>query len=203
VKSGVAQTAANIDKSWVGTDVTVGLGAATGCEVTAVNDADAAGIAEITFGAGRDVPGLVVVATFGTGIGTAVFLHGQLVPNTELGHIEVDGHDAESRASEIVREHEGLSWEKWAKRVSKYLATLENLLWPDLIIIGGGASRKADKFIPLLEVRTQVVPARLQNDAGIVGAALAASADQTRPRAVAAPRGRRRGATRAPASRRP
>ncbi len=182
IKNGVALTAANVDQSWVGSNVATKLGAATGDEVTVLNDADAAGVAEMAFGAGKEASGLVVMMTFGTGIGTAVFLHGQLVPNTELGHLEVDGHDAETRASEMVRERDNLSWEKWAHRVNRYIGTLEALLWPDLIIIGGGASRKADKFIPLLDVRTKVVPAQLRNDAGIVGAALAASGDATRPK---------------------
>ncbi len=179
IKNGVAFTAANIDHSWVGTDVAATLGAAAGCEVTAVNDADAAGVAEMHFGAGRDEHGVVVLATLGTGIGSAVFLHGQLVPNTELGHLEVDGHDAETKASEIARERDGLSWEKWSKRLNRYLTVLENLLWPDLIILGGGGSKKADKFLHLLDVRTRVVPATLRNEAGIVGAALVAAADVT------------------------
>lgn len=203
IKNGVAMTAANVDHSWVGTDVAATLGEVTGSPVTVLNDADAAGVAEMAFGAGRDASGLVVVTTFGTGIGTAVFLHGQLVPNTELGHIEVDGHDAETRASEVVREREDLSWEKWAKRVTKYLSALENLLWPDLIVIGGGASRKADKFLPLLQVRTTVVPAQLRNDAGIVGAALAASGDATRPKPPTRTTPRRRPVSRPPGGRRP
>jgi polyphosphate glucokinase len=188
IKDGVALTAANVDHSWVGTDVSAALRKTTGSEVTVLNDADAAGVAEMAYGAGRDQSGVVVMLTFGTGIGTAVFLHGQLVPNTELGHLEIDGHDAETRASEIVREREDLSWSKWAKRVTKYLTHLEALLWPDLYIIGGGASRKADKFLPhLKDVRTPIKVAELQNDAGIVGAALAAASDRTRPTAPAAP----------------
>jgi polyphosphate glucokinase len=200
IKNGVAMTAANVDESWVGTDVASALGEAVGAEVTVLNDADAAGVAEMAFGAGRDVGGVVVMTTFGTGIGTALFLHGQLIPNSELGHLEIGGHDAETRASEIVRERDNLSWEKWSKRVSTYLRHLEALLWPDLIIIGGGASRKADKFLDLLDVRTKIVPARLQNDAGIVGAALAAAGDATRPRGPARPV-RRRPVTRPPGGR--
>nr|MDT0666012.1 ROK family protein [Micromonospora sp. DSM 115978] len=170
IKNGVAMTAANVDESWIGTDVAGSLGEALGVpDVAVVNDADAAGVAEMAFGAGRDVGGLVVMTTFGTGIGTAVFMHGQLVPNTELGHLEIDGHDAEHKASDHAREHEDLSWEKWAKRVSHYLGTLEALLWPDLISIGGGVSKKADKFLHHVETKTKIVPAQLQNDAGIVG----------------------------------
>jgi polyphosphate glucokinase len=181
VKNGIAMTAANVDKSWIGADIEASLAAATGTEVRAINDADAAGVAELAYGAGKGHDGVVIVTTFGTGIGTALFLHGQLVPNTELGHIEIDGKDAEKEASELVRERKGLSWAKWAKRVDRYLTTLEALFWPDLIIIGGGASRKADKFIPLLTLRTPVVPAALQNDAGIVGAAIVGVGDVTRP----------------------
>ncbi len=181
IKGGVAMTAANVDKNWVGTNIEQALGAATGTRVAAVNDADAAGVAEMVYGAGRGQHGVVIMTTFGTGIGTAVFLHGQLLPNTELGHLEINGQDAEKAASEIAREKKGLSWAKWAKRVDRYLKELEDLFWPDIIIIGGGASRKADKFIPLLTVRTKVVPAALQNDAGIVGAAVVAgSVDVTR-----------------------
>lgn len=179
IKDGVARTAANVDGSWVGTDVAGTLGAATGREVHAVNDADAAGVAEMHFGAGRGERGVVVLATLGTGIGSAVFLHGQLVPNTELGHLEVDGHDAERKASEIARERDDLSWAQWSKRLSRYLTVLENLLWPDLIILGGGGSKKTDKYLHLLEVRTRVVPATLRNEAGIVGAALVAATDVT------------------------
>ncbi|HMA46866.1 MAG TPA: ROK family protein, partial [Frankiaceae bacterium] len=172
IKNGVAKTAANVDQGWIGTDVAAVLTAACGGEVTVLNDADAAGIAEMTFGAGRDQPDVVIVATFGTGIGTAVFVNGQLLPNTELGHLEVDGHDAETRASELARDREGLSWGKWAKRVSRYLRELEALLWPDLMILGGGVSKKSEKFLPLVSSTTKIVPAELLNEAGIVGAAL-------------------------------
>ncbi len=181
IKNGEALTAANVDKSWIGTNIEQALSASTGNKVIVVNDADAAGVAEMVYGAGRGQHGVVLMTTFGTGIGTALFLHGQLLPNTEFGHIEIDGKDAEKAASEIAREKKGLSWAKWAKRVDRYLRRLEGLFWPDIIIIGGGASRKADKFIPLLKVKATVVPATLQNDAGIVGAAVvAASADVTR-----------------------
>jgi polyphosphate glucokinase len=181
IKKGIAMTAANVDKSWIGTDIEASLGAATGTEVRAVNDADAAGVAELAYGSGKGQEGVVIMVTLGTGIGTALFLHGQLVPNTELGHLELDGKEAEKEASELVRERKGLSWAKWAKRVDRYLNHLEALFWPDMIIIGGGASRKADKFIPLLTVRTPVVAAALQNDAGIVGAAIVGVGDVTRP----------------------
>jgi polyphosphate glucokinase len=179
VKDGVARTAANVDSSWIGTDISAVLSEATGQQVTAVNDADAAGIAEMAFGAGRGRNGVVIMATLGTGIGTAVFLHGRLLPNTELGHLEVDGVDAETRASEAAREREGLSWEKWAHRLTRYLRHLEDLLWPDLIILGGGVSKKAERFLPLLQVRTEVVAAQLKNNAGIVGAAVAGQRDVT------------------------
>ncbi|MDQ1635672.1 MAG: polyphosphate glucokinase [Frankiaceae bacterium] len=177
VKQGTALTAANVDGSWIGTDINAVLGETTGCRVTAVNDADAAGIAEMAFGAGRDRSGVVVMTTLGTGIGTAVFLDGRLLPNTELGHLEIDGYDGETRASDSAREREGLSWDDWAERLTRYLRHLEDLLWPDLIILGGGVSKKANKYLSSLRVRTEVVPATLLNNAGIVGAALAAVTD--------------------------
>ncbi|MBM7776306.1 polyphosphate glucokinase [Actinokineospora baliensis] len=177
VKRGVAHSAANIDKAWIGTDAAAlfakRLGRPQG-DVVVLNDADAAGIAEINYGRTDDREGVVVLLTFGTGIGSALFLDGQLVPNTEFGHLEIDGHDAETRAAASVKEEEDLSWEDWARRVSRYITGLENLIWPDLIIAGGGVSKKADKWLPLLDVRTKVVPAQLRNDAGIVGAAVAA-----------------------------
>ncbi|MCK9898519.1 polyphosphate glucokinase [Parafrankia colletiae] len=208
IRAGVAHTAANVDESWVGSDVSAVLGGALGpalggTEVAVVNDADAAGIAEMAFGAGRDTAGLVVMTTFGTGIGTALFLHGQLIPNTELGHLEIHGHDAETKTSDAAREREDLSWEKWAKRVNRYLGALEALLWPDLIIVGGGASKKADRFFDHLELRTKVVPAQLQNEAGIVGAAMFAAGEQIRPRPAPRPARRRGPATRPPGGRRP
>ncbi|AHI00206.1 polyphosphate glucokinase [Kutzneria viridogrisea] len=178
VKHGVALTAANVDKGWVDTDAAKLFADKLGRrpeDVVVLNDADAAGLAEVRFGAGRDRDGVVVLLTFGTGIGSAVFLNGKLVPNTEFGHLEVDGHDAEKRAAASVKEDKDLSWEEWAHRVTKYLSTLENLIWPDLLIAGGGVSKKAEKWLPLLKVRTEVVPASLKNDAGIVGAAAAAA----------------------------
>jgi polyphosphate glucokinase len=174
MKRGVAHTAANVDKGWIGTDVDAGLDALIPGTVETLNDADAAGIAEMRYGAGRDRSGVVLMLTFGTGIGSALFVDGHLVPNTEFGHIQVDGEDGERRASAAAREREDLSYPEWAKRVDRYLDVLEAGLWPDLIIVGGGVSKKAHKWVPLLSTRTPVVPAELQNDAGIVGAALAA-----------------------------
>jgi polyphosphate glucokinase len=175
VKAGTALTAANIDKSWIGTSVTDAVSRAVGgLAVTVINDADAAGIAEVRFGAGRDARGVVVMLTIGTGIGSAVFLDGQLVPNTELGHLEVDGHEAEHRASETARERHGWSRHEWAGHFNRYLEVLEALLWPDLIILGGGVSKAPDKFLPLLEAKAPVVVASLANTAGIIGAAMAA-----------------------------
>jgi polyphosphate glucokinase len=176
IKRGVAYTAANIDKSWLGTNASELFGERLGlapADVVVINDADAAGIAEISYGWPDDREGVVVLLTFGTGIGSAVFVDGKLVPNTEFGHLEVDGHDAETRAAASVKDDKGLSWSDWAQRVSRYIRGLEDLIWPDLIIAGGGVSKKADKWLPLLEVRTRVVPAELRNDAGIVGAAVA------------------------------
>jgi polyphosphate glucokinase len=174
MKDGVAYTAANVDKSWIGHDVDAGLSALIPGTVETLNDADAAGIAEMRYGAGRGQQGVVLMLTFGTGIGSALFVDGHLVPNTEFGHIQVDGEDGERRASAAAREREDLSYPEWAKRVDRYLEVLEGGLWVDLIIVGGGVSKKADKWVPLLSTRTAVVPAQLQNDAGIVGAALAA-----------------------------
>lgn len=175
IKNGVARTAANVDKSWIDTDVDRTFTEITGCDVTVLNDADAAGLAEVRFGAAHGVPGLVIMLTFGTGIGSALFLDGALIPNTELGHLELDGHDAERRAAASARERHNLSWEHWAKRVQRYLSHVEALFSPDLFVFGGGVSKKADKWVPLLELRTPVRPAELHNDAGIVGAALAAT----------------------------
>jgi polyphosphate glucokinase len=174
MKNGVAHTAANVEKSWIGTDVDAGLDALIPGTVETLNDADAAGIAEMRYGAGRDKRGVVLMLTFGTGIGSALFVDGHLVPNTEFGHIQVDGEDGERRASAAAREREELGYPEWARRVDRYLDVLEAGLWPDLIIVGGGVSKKAQKWVPLLSTRTPVVPAQLQNDAGIVGAALAA-----------------------------
>lgn len=184
VRDGVVRTAANMHHSWIGQDAARMLGeAAGGRTVTVLNDADAAGVAEVAHGAGRGRAGVVVMVTLGTGIGSALFTGGVLVPNTELGHLEIRGKDAELRASGRIREEHDLSWDKWAGHVDEYLAVLEALLWPELIIIGGGVSKKADRFVPLLErVRSPVVPAELVNNAGIVGAAMAAVTDRPAPR---------------------
>jgi polyphosphate glucokinase len=177
IRNGVACTAANLDKSWIGMDVDAMFTEATGCDVHVVNDADAAGLAEMRFGAGRDRRGVVLVFTFGTGIGSALFVDGTLVPNTEIGHIEVHGEDAERRAAASARDREGLSWERWAARVERYLHHVVRLFWPSLIIVGGGASRRADKWLPLIDVDCELVPAALTNEAGIVGAALVGAMD--------------------------
>jgi polyphosphate glucokinase len=175
VRHGVVHSAANIDKSWVGTDADRLLTEATGREVHVVNDADAAGLAEVRYGAAAGRSGLVIVTTLGTGIGSAMVFDGVLVPNAELGHLEVDGHDAESRAANSAREREGLSWEHWAKRLTRYYRTLEMLFSPELFVVGGGVSKEADQFLPLLDLDTEIVPATLLNRAGVVGAALYAS----------------------------
>jgi polyphosphate glucokinase len=176
IKHGVAQSAANVDHSWVGTDVdklfTEIVGG--GSEVVVLNDADAAGIAEARFGAAKGVDGVVIMLTFGTGIGSALLMDGVLVPNTELGHLELDGHDAESRAAASVRDEHGMSYRKWAQRVNRYMQHVERLFTPDLFVVGGGVSKNADRWVPLLELTTPVKPAQLLNDAGIVGAAIAA-----------------------------
>lgn len=172
VQHGVVRSAANIDKSWIDTDADTLFTEALGREVHVVNDADAAGVAEMHYGAGKDVKGVVLLTTLGTGIGSALFVDGVLVPNTELGHLEIDGHDAESRAASSAKEREDLSYKKWAdERLQRYYETIEMLFSPDLIIVGGGVSKKADKFLPRLTLRAEIVPAQLRNEAGIVGAA--------------------------------
>jgi len=174
IKSGVTMMAANVSEKWVGMNADALFSKITGCECTLINDADAAGLAEMTFGAGLGQPGTVIMITLGTGIGTAIFHRGQLLPNTEFGHLEIDGLDAEYRASALARERDKLSWKKYAKRLNKYLKKMENLFWPDLFIVGGGISKDSQKFLPLLTIETPVVPAQLLNGAGIVGAALGA-----------------------------
>ncbi len=174
IRGGVAESAANIHPKWISTNVAQIFSEATACPVYVVNDADAAGLAEVTFGAGKGVNGVVLMITIGTGLGSALFIDGKLVPNTELGHIKVDCDEAESIASDVVRKEQDLSWKKWAKRLDKYLNTLEHLFSPNLMILGGGAIKKQDQFLPLLTVHTQIIPALLGNDAGIIGAALAA-----------------------------
>ena len=176
VMDGLVRTAANVDKSWIDVDARELFGRVTGQPVTVINDADAAGLAEMKFGAGVGQKGTVLMLTLGTGIGSALFIDGILVPNTEFGHIEIRGKDAEKRASELVREEHDMSWGKWAGRVDEYLEHMEQLLSPQLIIIGGGISKKSEKFLPLLTgLRAKVVPAGMLNDAGIVGAAMAAA----------------------------
>jgi polyphosphate glucokinase len=175
VRHGVVGSAANIDHSWIDADADALFTKRLDRPVVVVNDADAAGLAEARYGAARDCDGLVVVTTLGTGIGTALIYRGMLIPNAELGHIEIDGHDAETRAANSVREKEDLSYEEWAERLTTYYATLERLLSPDLFVIGGGVSKKAEKFIGRIGVVTPLVAAELRNTAGIVGAALLAS----------------------------
>ena len=153
--------AANVSEKWVGTNADALFTKVTGCDCTMINDADAAGLAEMAFGAGHGQPGTVIMVTLGTGIGSAIFHRGQLLPNTELGHLEIDGEDAEFRASDAARQREDLSWNKYAKRVNKYLKALEKLFWPNLFIIGGGISKESEKFLPLLSVETHVVPAKM------------------------------------------
>jgi polyphosphate glucokinase len=174
IQHGVCRTASNIHKKWLELDTVALFEEAIGQKVVVVNDADAAGLAEMTYGAGRGQRGVVLIITIGTGLGTALFTNGQLLPNAELGHIEINGVEAEVRASDAARKREDLSIEKWTRRFDEYLVRLEKLLWPDLIILGGGGGRKADRFIPSLHVRAAVVPAQLENEAGIIGAALAA-----------------------------
>ena len=178
VIDGLTRTAANLDPAWVGLDAASLFAQATGNPVRVLNDADAAGMAEMTFGAGVGEKGTVLMLTFGTGIGSALFTRGILVPNTEFGHIEIRGQDAEKRASERAKELHDLSWGKWAGRVDEYLQHIEALLSPDLIIVGGGISRQADKWVPRLTgIRARIVPAAMHNDAGIVGAAMAAGGE--------------------------
>jgi polyphosphate glucokinase len=176
VTDGTIRTAANVDPSWIGTDAAALFGKATGGPVTVLNDADAAGVAEMTFGAGKGEMSTVLMLTFGTGIGSALFIDGKLVPNTEFGHIKIRGDDAEKRASEHAKVLHDLSWKHWAGRVDEYLQHMESLVWPKLIIIGGGISKQHDKFVPLLTgLHSTVIPAAMLNDAGIAGAAMAAA----------------------------
>jgi polyphosphate glucokinase len=176
IQHGVARTAANVSDEWIDTDIAALLASTTGCPVRVLNDADVAGIAEMRFGAGRGRDGLVMIITIGTGLGTALFTDGVLVPNTELGHIEMDCQDAEWQASDAARKRDNLSWKEWARRFDRYVRRIEDLFWPDLIILGGGASKKMKKFGKYLSVRAEIVPAQLRNEAGIIGAAVAAEA---------------------------
>ena len=176
VQRGVTLTAANVHEDWIGTDARSLLEKRTGNPVAVLNDADAAGIAEMKFGAGRDRSGLVIILTLGTGIGSAVFINGQLLPNTEFGHLKIRGEIAEHRSSDRARQLKGYSWKKWSKQLSEYLQYMEFLFTPDLFIIGGGVSKQYQKFFPYICCQTQIAPARLRNRAGIVGAAMAAMA---------------------------
>lgn len=172
---GVAPFIANLDQAWTGVNVEVLMTQHLGRPVTVLNDADAAGLAEVAYGAAKGHPGTVIVTTLGTGIGSAVIVDGTLVPNTELGHLEIDGYDAESRASSAQKDLQELSWKKWAKRLQRYYSHVEMLFSPDLFVVGGGVSKKSEKFLPLLDLKTEIVPAQLLNTAGIVGAAYEAS----------------------------
>lgn len=179
IKDGIVHTAANISPRWIGAHAAHMLTEATSSPVYLLNDADAAGLAEMRFGAGRGRTGVVLMLTIGTGIGTALFVNGALLPNTELGHIEIRGKEAEARASDGARERKKLSWKAWAVRFDEYLQAITRLIWPDLIIVGGGASREFERFAKYLTVPVAVIPAQLRNDAGIIGAALAASEART------------------------
>lgn len=175
VKNGVTMTAANVDDTWIGADAEGIFEEKTNCPVVVLNDADAAGIAEFTFGAGRGNMGTVIVITLGTGIGSAIFVNGNLLPNTEFGHMELKGMDAEDYAADSVRQQEELSWKKWAKRVDEFIQAMDKLFSPDLFIVGGGVSKKHEKFLPRLTTQIPVLPAALRNEAGIIGAAMAAA----------------------------
>jgi polyphosphate glucokinase len=180
VVNGTIRSAANVDKTWIGTDAAALFGKAVGGDVAVLNDADAAGVAEMTFGAGVGVKGSVLMLTFGTGVGSALFTDGVLVRNTEFGHIEIRGKDAEKRASEHAKVEHDWGWKDWTARVSEYLQHIEALVSPNLIIVGGGISKECDKWLPLLTgIQAKIVPAALQNDAGIVGAAMAAATAAT------------------------
>ena len=176
IKRGIAMMAANVSQKWVGTNADKLFTSITGCPCKVGNDADVAGMAEMAFGAGKGQSGTVIMLTLGTGIGSAIFYNGHLIPNTEFGHLQMDGMDAEHRASAAIRERDKLSWKKYAKRLNAYLNEMEKLFWPDLFIVGGGISKEHEKFLPLLKLQTKIVPAQFQNEAGIVGAALFAQA---------------------------
>jgi polyphosphate glucokinase len=179
VKDGVVRTAANIDQAAIGFDMQRGLEADLKGPVRVINDGDAAGLAEMRWGAGHECEGVVLMLTLGTGIGTSLFVEGRLVPNTEFGHIELRGKDAEHRASDSARKRDDLSWKEYAGRLDEYLHKIEDLLWPDLIVIGGGISKKSEKFFPHLTARTKIVRAEMLNEAGIAGAALAGVPDKS------------------------
>jgi polyphosphate glucokinase len=175
ILDGVVKTAANIDHSWIGMQADVLFAEALDRKLVIGNDADAAGLAEMRFGAGRGQAGTVLMITLGTGIGSALFRDGVLLPNTELGHLQLRGKDAERRAAASIKESKGLTWHAWSKRLAEYVNAVDALLWPDLVIIGGGVSKEADKFIHQLPSRVKCVPAVLHNQAGIVGAAMLAA----------------------------
>jgi len=175
VRSGVVHSAANIDKGWIGTDADALLTERLGRDVHVVNDADAAGVAELRYGAAKGATGLVILTTLGTGIGSALLHNGVLVPNSELGHLEIDGHVAEKRAAASIMTNEDLSWKEYARRLTTYYGTLEKLFSPDLFVVGGGVSKDADEFLHLVDIETAIVPATLQNRAGIIGAAVITS----------------------------
>lgn len=172
IKQGIVMMAANVSQKWVGLNADELLTSATGCPCKVGNDADVAGMAEMQFGAGKGQHGTVIMLTLGTGIGSAIYYNGHLVPNTEFGHLQMNGMDAEHRASDAARQSKEMSWKKYAKRLNEYLNEMEKLFWPDLFIIGGGVSKQHEKFLPLLKLQAKIVPAQFQNEAGIVGAAL-------------------------------
>ena len=198
IVGGRVMAAANIDESWIGAPAAELFAETIGRPVVVLNDADAAGLAEMRFGAGRGVQGVVLVLTLGTGIGSALFVDGALVPNTEFGHIEIRGKDAERRASAGARERRGQSWVEWAPLLDEAIDRIDRLVWPDLIILGGGISKKADRFVPLLSSRPPVVPATLRNEAGIVGAAMHARASPAPVPARRRPTARGTAAARSP-----
>jgi polyphosphate glucokinase len=171
VRNGITMSAANVSKDWIGLDADTFFERELQREVHVLNDADAAGIAEVKFGAAKDSKGLVIMTTLGTGIGTALMFNGRLIPNSELGHLEIDGVDYESKAAFSAKERENLSWEQWAKRLQKYFSQLEALLTPDLFIVGGGVSKEHEFYLPLLKLKTPIIPAQNRNSAGILGAA--------------------------------
>lgn len=175
IKQGVAYSAANIDSSWLGVNVSSLLSVRLGLPVLVLNDADAAGVAEMAYGAARDRRGTVLLLTFGTGVGSALLVDGLLVPNTELGHMYVHGHEVEALASDRARKRDRLSWRRWARRLDRIFVEFEQLFSPDLFVVGGGVSKDFQRFAPLLNLRTPIVPAALRNRAGIIGAALAVS----------------------------
>ncbi len=175
IQHGIARSAANVDQSWVNTDVDGLFSKVLGRDVHVINDADAAGLAEVRYGAGKGIDGTVLVITLGTGIGSAFIFDGKLVPNAELGHLEIDGYDAETRASAVARERDGIDWDEYAVRLQRYFSHVEFLFSPELFIIGGGISKRSKEYLPGLDLRTRIIPAELKNQAGIVGAALQAA----------------------------